>query len=55
MLKETMAAALNEQIKWELYSGYLYLAMAAYFSDMGAAQDLLIGCVSRPRRSCCTP
>ncbi len=27
--------ALNEQIKNELYSSYLYLAMSAYFSDQG--------------------
>jgi ferritin len=35
MLKKEMEAAMNEQIKWELYSGYLYLAMAAYFEDLG--------------------
>ncbi len=30
MLSKTMEAAMNEQIKNELYSGYLYLAMSAY-------------------------
>ena len=30
MLSPTMVAALNEQIKHELYSSYLYLSMAAY-------------------------
>ncbi len=27
--------AINEQIKYELYSAYLYLSMSAYFSDLG--------------------
>ena len=31
MLHERMEAALNEQIKWELYSAYLYKSMEAYF------------------------
>ncbi len=35
MLKEEMEKALNEQLKWELYSAYLYLAMSAYFEDQG--------------------
>ncbi|MCS7150069.1 MAG: ferritin [Caldimicrobium sp.] len=35
MLAQEMEKALNEQLKWELYSGYLYLAMAAYFEDQG--------------------
>ena len=35
MLKEEMAKALNEQVNKELYSSYLYLAMAAYCSDKG--------------------
>lgn len=30
MLSKTMQDAMNEQIKNELYSGYLYLAMSAY-------------------------
>jgi ferritin len=30
MLKETIQKAMNEQIKHELYSSYLYLSMAAY-------------------------
>jgi len=29
MIHEKMQDALNEQIKWELYSGYLYLSMSA--------------------------
>lgn len=35
MLSEKMKKALNEQIKWELYSSYLYLSMATYFKDKG--------------------
>lgn len=35
MLDSKMEAALNEQIKWEFFSGYLYLAKAAYFDDLG--------------------
>ena len=31
---EKMTKALNEQVKWELYSSYLYLSMSAYFSAM---------------------
>ena len=31
MLKNTVQDAINEQINKELYSAYLYLAMAAYF------------------------
>ncbi len=30
-----MIDALNEQIKKELYSSYMYLAMSAYFGDLG--------------------
>ena len=30
MLSKTMQDAINEQIKDELYSAYLYLSMAAY-------------------------
>jgi ferritin len=33
MLSKKMQDAINEQIKNELYSGYLYLAMAAYAED----------------------
>ena len=35
MLTPKMEEALNEQIKWEFYSAYLYLSMAAYFEDLG--------------------
>lgn len=35
MLKPEMEKALNEQVKWEIYSAYLYLSMAAYFEDKG--------------------
>ncbi len=31
----TMTDALNEQIKNEFYSAYMYLGMSAYFADMG--------------------
>ncbi|MFH1453511.1 MAG: ferritin [Armatimonadota bacterium] len=34
MLKEKMGQALNKQINRELYSAYLYLAMAAYLDSM---------------------
>lgn len=30
-----MTTALNEQIKWEMYSANLYLAMSAYLQDAG--------------------
>ena len=33
MVSENMEKALNEQLNAELYSGYLYLSMAAYFED----------------------
>jgi ferritin len=33
MISEAMQQAINEQINKELYSSYLYLAMAAYFED----------------------
>ena len=35
MLGKKMEAAINEQIKWELYSGYLYLSMSAWFAGQG--------------------
>lgn len=35
MINEKVGKILNEQINKELYSAYLYLAMSAYFSDMG--------------------
>lgn len=35
MLTKTMEKALNEQVKWEMYSGYMYLAMSAYYADQG--------------------
>jgi ferritin len=31
MLGQKIEEAFNEQINWELYSGYLYLSMSAYF------------------------
>ncbi|WP_457754246.1 ferritin [Thermococcus sp.] len=34
MLSEKMLKALNEQLNRELYSAYLYFAMAAYFEDL---------------------
>ena len=33
MLSDTMWKALNEQVKWEMESSYLYLGMAAYLND----------------------
>jgi ferritin len=35
MLSEKMQTALNKQLNAEAYSGYLYLAMAAYFEGVG--------------------
>ena len=35
MMKEKIEKAFNDQINWEMYSGYIYLAMAAYFADKG--------------------
>jgi ferritin len=35
MLSTAMQDAINEQINKELYSGYLYLSMAAYFESTG--------------------
>lgn len=34
MISEKMVKAINEQIKNELFSGYLYLSMAVYFEDL---------------------
>ena len=33
MISKIMQDAINDQIKKELYSSYLYLSMAAYFED----------------------
>lgn len=33
MLSEKMQEALNDQMKWEFYSEFLYLAMAGYFKS----------------------
>lgn len=35
MLCKKMEDALNDQVKFELWSAYLYLSMASYFEDMG--------------------
>lgn len=35
MLSKKMEQALNDQVKWELWSSYLYLSMSAYFEDKG--------------------
>ena len=35
MLSTEMESALNEQLKAEAYSGYLYIAMGAYFESQG--------------------
>lgn len=35
MLTDKMNDAINEQIKWELYSSYLYLSMSAKCAEMG--------------------
>ena len=38
MVNEKMEAALNAQLNAEVYSGYLYLSMAAYFEDVDLLQ-----------------
>ncbi len=35
MLHKDMEKAINDQIKWELWSGYLYLSMSSWFSSKG--------------------
>ncbi len=35
MLSKKMEEALNDQVKWELWSAYLYLSMASYFESEG--------------------
>ncbi|RLA79105.1 MAG: hypothetical protein DRG33_04550 [Deltaproteobacteria bacterium] len=35
MLGAKISEALNDQFNAELYSGYLYLSMAAYFHSVG--------------------
>jgi len=37
MISKTLEAAINEQIKHELYSAYLYLSMSAYFEEHNLA------------------
>ncbi len=37
MLSKRMEKALNEQVNAELYSGYLYFSMAAYFTELNLA------------------
>jgi ferritin len=37
MLKKTIQDAINEQIKNELYSAYIYLSMSAHFEGMNLA------------------
>jgi ferritin len=34
MIDQKLQDAINEQIKWELYSSYLYMSMASYFDSM---------------------
>lgn len=35
MIKQKILDAINEQIKWELYSAYLYLSMSAWYDSIG--------------------
>jgi ferritin len=35
MMNPNVETALNEQIKWELYSSYLYLSMASWYESIG--------------------
>ena len=34
-MNEKMLDAINEQIKWELYSSYLYLSMSTWYNSIG--------------------
>ena len=34
MLSKKVETAMNKQMNLEFYSGYIYLAMAAYFADL---------------------
>ncbi len=34
MISQKLEQAINEQIKWELFSSYLYLSMASYFDSI---------------------
>lgn len=54
MISTTMATALNEQIKWEMYSANLYLAMSAYLQDAGLTgfSHLDAHSISGRNRSC---
>jgi len=45
MLGKNIEKAFNEQINWELFSGYLYLSMSAYFQSInltGAASWMYV-------------
>lgn len=55
MISTTMATALNEQIKWEMYSANLYLGMSAYMQDAGTHGVRPLGCASSTRRKPPTP
>jgi len=35
MLSKKMEKAINDQIKWEYFSAYLYLSLSAYFQNLG--------------------
>lgn len=35
MINEKVEKTINEQINWELYSGYFYLSMSTYFETIG--------------------
>ena len=37
MLDQRIQDAINDQINWEFYSGYLYLSMASKFADLSMA------------------
>ena len=50
MLNEKMEKALNEQINEELYSSYLYLAMAAWFESRESVGLRRLDAEPRPGR-----
>jgi len=51
MISEKMAAQINEQIKHELYSGHLYLSMAAFCSSIDMDGFANMALTSRNRTS----
>jgi len=41
MLSKKMEAAINDQMNFEIYSGYIYLAMGAYLDESSVGRRVL--------------